>query len=183
VTHPTLPALFDYWLGDHADPDAIEDHQFGCDACSERLGWIAALANGVPEAMRRRGGVRLFLTASMAARLEREGVTLRQYRPARNADVACTVAMDDDLSVSWLVADPAPGERVDVETTYPDGTRVRAEDVPFEPALGLLVGAVPSESLRPLPACVLQIRVLAVGPGGERVLSAHAYRHTPLSST
>lgn len=173
----TLDALVDYWLG---GPDDLEDHLFACDACSERLGRIAALAAAIPEAMRRRGGLPLALTAELAAHLERDGVVMRHYRPDRNADVACTVARDDDLAVSWILAEPAPDERVDVELTGPDGALwFRAHDIPVDPAVGRVVSAVASELLLPLSACTFHLRLLGVGPSGERELGAHRYRHTP----
>jgi hypothetical protein len=179
---PTLEALTDYWLGDGPAPEAIEDHQFGCDRCTARLAWLAALAVGVPEAVRRRGGLRLCLTADLVAHLERDGVVLRQYRPERDADIACTVAFEDDLSVTWLLADPAPGERVDLELRGPDGVvRLHAEDVPVDPAIGRIVSAVASESLRPLPRIELSLRVLAVGPAGERTIGEYRYQHTPMA--
>jgi hypothetical protein len=179
---PTFQELTDYWLGDAAELERIEDHQFGCDRCTRRLAWLAGLAVAIPDAMRRRGGMRLTLTAELVAHLERDGVVLRQYRPERNADIACTVAMDDDLSVTWVIVDPAPGERIDLELRGPDGAvRLRAEDVPVDPAIGQVITAVASETLRPLPAVELHLRVLAVGPAGERTLGEYTYRHTPMT--
>lgn len=174
----TLDSLVDYWLG---GPDTVEDHLFGCDSCTHRLGTIAALAAAIPEAMRRRGGMRLTLTAELAEHLERDGVVIRHYRPDANADVACTVAMEDDLSMSWTLADPRPDERVDLEVTGADGSLwLHAEDIPVDPAIGRIVTAVASAGLRPLPATTYHVRILAVGPAGERVLGEHTYRHTPM---
>ncbi len=180
-TCPSFDQVVDYWLGELADADAFEDHLFGCDDCPRRLARLAAIGAAVPDAIRRRGGVALALTGQMAARLEREGVVMRHYRPERNQDVACTVALEDDLSVSWLLADPRPGERVDYVAYGPDGAlRGRIQDVPVDPTIGRIVLAIPSESLRSLPACELRHVVMAVGPAGERPLGEYIFRHTPM---
>jgi hypothetical protein len=180
-----LGVLAGWWRGDEPGPgepaaDELEAHFFGCDACTRRLGWIAAVADAYAAVMHRRGGVDLALTASMVERLAQAGVVMRQYRPGPNEDVACTVTLDDDLTVSWIPVAPAAGERVDVLMTAPDGTAfIALEDAPVDPATGCVIHARAAEGLRPLPAIDLRLRVLGVGPAGTRTLAEHTFRHRP----
>ena len=52
MNHLDLPTLAEYWLGNLAD-DAVEEHLLACAECTARLEWVARLAKGVTEVVRR----------------------------------------------------------------------------------------------------------------------------------
>jgi len=182
----TLARLLDSWADapggdDDADALALEDHVFCCAGCTARLGWIAALADAVPAALERKGGQRWGLTRELVAHLERRGVRLRHYRFGANREVACTVAFDDDLVVSWIPVTTADDERVEAELTAPDGTVVaRFDDLPVDRRHGEIITAEAAETLWPLPDLVLRLRLTAVGPAHRRDLGELVYHHTAM---
>lgn len=177
----TLADLVGYARGEPVgEPDAVEAHVFACDACLHRLAWLEALADALPVALARRGGVDVVLTAGLVERLAAAGVVMRQYRPAPGEAVACTVAATDDLAVNWIPVAPAPDERVDLTVTTADGTLAHViEDAPVDVASGCVIFARAAEGLMPLPAIELRVRALGVGPAGTRTLADHVFRHTP----
>lgn len=172
----------DYWTGDLADDQAVavEEHVFACDACARRVETVAELAAGVAAATRRRGGLEVPVTASLIARLEREGVRVRHYRLRPGEQVACTVGPDDDLLVSWLAIDPTGVERVDVTLCDAAGQPYqRVDDVPFDRATGEVGYANAGDTARTWPATTFRARTLAVSADGERVLGEYVFEHTP----
>ncbi len=177
-----LDRLVAYWLGDTTSVALdveLEEHQWACDDCTRRLAWLASLGDATRALVRRRGGLALPLTGALVDRLAADGVRLRHYRPARNQDVACAVALDDDLVASWLDADPADDERIDVELRGPDGALwQRYEDIPVDRAVGKVVLAEAGDRIRLLPTITIDVVVTAVGPRGARLVSRHAYHHT-----
>jgi len=177
---PPLEALVDYWIGDGDDADAaaLEDHQWSCAACTRRLGWIARL-DEASRALMRRGALNLPLTAALADRLAADGVRLRTYKATPNQDVACTIALDDDLVVSWFDAPAHDDERVAVEVRGPDGSLLDAiDDVPVDRATGSIILASSGDVIRRLPDITVRWHLSAVGPSGSRPLGDYVYHHT-----
>lgn len=176
-----LERVLAYARGELADDDGarFEDHQFSCPACTHRLAWLTALGAAVAAAARRRGGLRMALTADTIERLDRDGVRMRHYRFGAAREVDCTVGPDDDLVVSWYEDRAGADERLDAEVVGADGLLLgRVEDLPRDRDRGLVIVADAAEALRELPdGAVVTIRLTATGPAGTRPVDTYVYRH------
>lgn len=172
-----LVGLLAYWLGE-LSPDeeaAIEEHFLGCADCAERLGYLAALAAGVREAVRA-GTVSTVISPVLLEALRQAGLRLREYRVAPGGAVDCTIRAQDDGVLSRLEAPLGGVERVDlVELEW--GTR--HEDIPFDSAAGEVLFLPSAEALRRMPAHVLNVQLIAMGPAGEKPLGEYRFVHTP----
>lgn len=179
-----LGVLSDYWLGElAADAEApLEEHLFGCDACSRRLAWVADLA-AATRALARRGLLRVVVSDEHVARLAREGLHLREYRVAEGGSVACTIAPEDDLVVARLAAPFASRERLDL--VFCDATgheQVRLPDVAVDSARREVVFTEPVDTLRTLGVATLRVRLVSVEERGEQVLGEYTFNHSPYAA-
>lgn len=174
-------ALVEYWLGDtdEATTNAIEEHLLGCDVCGAQLDDVIALGQGVRAAFDD-GLVGVCVGAAFIDRLAARGTRVREYRVPRNGSVECSVAPDDELLVSRLQAPLAGVTRLDVvaRSSLFDGEQ-RRQDVPFDSASGEVVLAPKLADVRRLPANRLEIRLIAVEAGGERLIGHYTLNHTP----
>lgn len=166
-------------LGQLVEPDdALEEHLFGCAACTERLTWLHALARAVPPLVARGPGLRLSLSRETVARMELDGVVMRHYHFGDGHSINCTVGRDDHFVVSWIPVSAADDEVLAATMVAPDGTVVvTADDLPFDRTRGELAIAEPAANLRPLPDIVLRLQLRAVGPAGTRSLGEYIYNH------
>ena len=172
-THADFATLVAYWLGE-LDPDreaALEEHYLGCGQCSAALAEVEGLAEGVRRGM---GQVDAVLTPAFAGHLHARGVRIREYRVPRNGSVNCTIAPEDELLLSRLQAPLAGIERIDLVVG-----EHRLEDVPFDAASGEVVLAPSLERVRAMPAQREVMRLVAVEPGGERLVGEYTFNHTP----
>jgi anti-sigma factor RsiW len=173
--------LLDWWSGELGPAVArrVERHLLSCGHCSERAGSLAALSDGV-QALVREGRLAAVLSPAVVERLRREGKRIREYRVAPGGGVQCTVAPDDDVVLARLGADFAGVTRVDLlRVVDVAGTEQRLADLPFDPAAGELIFSPPADMLRAMPASVERMRLVAVEPGGERLLGEYTFDHTP----
>lgn len=69
--------------------------------------------------------------------------------------------------------------RVDLVVRVDDGPEERLNDLPFDAATGELIVMPPADGLRAAPAHVERMRLLAVEPGGDRLLGEYTFDHTP----
>ncbi len=176
-----VATLLEYWLGelDEAREGPLEEHLLGCSDCSASLQILVDIAGGVRAAVRA-GTVGVILTDACLKRLAAQGLRLREYRVPHNGSVNCTVAPNDDLLIARLDAPLAGVERLDVEQSGGAMQRVeRLRDVPFDSATGEVVVASRIDRIRALPAATLRMRLLAVGPSGERLVGEYTFNHTP----
>jgi hypothetical protein len=187
MTHPScaspipLATLLEYWVGelDEAREAALEEHLLGCGHCSAALQSLVDIAGEVRAAVRT-GAVHAALTDAFLKRLAAQGLRVREYRVPHNGSVYCTVAPDDDLLVSRLEAPLAGVERLDVERSGGDAQGLeRLRDVPFDATAGEVILATRIERVRALPESTARIRLLAVGPSGERLVGEYTFNHTP----
>jgi len=176
TSHTDLATLLGYWAGelDEAQEAAVEEHYLGCETCSARLAEVEALASGVKGAFAA-GRVGAILTPGLVERMRSHGVRLREYVVPRNGSVNCSVGPDDQMLLGRLQVPLEGAERIDVVVDY-EGEH-RLEDVPFDPATGEVILAPSVEFMRTLPAHREAVRVLAVGPGGERLLGEYTFNH------
>jgi hypothetical protein len=179
VSHTDFATLLDYWLGelDESREAAIEEHYLGCAACSAQLAEVEAMAEGVRRAFAA-GGIRAVLTPAFVERLRSRGLRLREYRVPCNGSVNCSVAPEDDVLLSRLEVPLEGVERIDLVVTAAAGD-LRVEDIPFDAASGEVVVAPSIAYIRTLPAHRRVMRLLAVGPDGERVLGDYTFNHSP----
>jgi hypothetical protein len=173
-----LASVVDYWLGEHPETDELEEHLMACAACSARLERLATIAEGVRRLVRG-GRLPLILTSALLARLQTEGVRIRQHRADPGGRTVCTAGPDDDLVTMCLSGDFRAGERIDVVIADPPELAGRLEDVPVDREAGQIILALPGTAIRPLPAHLGTIRVLAVGDEGDRAIGEYTLDHRP----
>jgi hypothetical protein len=176
-----LGVLVDYWFDDLSPTtdDATEEHLIGCDECSQSLRWIADVAAGTPELLRR-GRVPLALTPALLARLEQDGVRIRRHHVEAGGYTHCTAGPDDDLVSVTLRGEFRPDERIDVVyLEAPEFLRGRRTDVPVDGERGELTLVERGEDVRALPAQRLKLALYGVGPSGERTIGEYTLLHAP----
>lgn len=175
--------LSDYWIGDMtpADQEQTELHLLGCDECSGRLREIVALAESTSQ-LAREGALRVILNRTFLDRAAQEGLRIRQYSPPAGGGVRCTVTQNDDLVVGRLQlandVDVTTVESLDLAMCDQDGHEMmRLRDVPFDAASKEVIFNEPIAHLRTLTSEVLVVKMLAVDPGGERLLGQYTFNH------
>jgi hypothetical protein len=173
-------ALLDWWAGELSSPEErrVEEHLLSCGECSGRAREVRELAEGVGQLVRE-GGLPIAVLPAVVERLHREGRKIREYRVAPGGGVQCTVGPEDDVVLTRLVADLSDVSRLDLVSRVDDGPEERLPDLPFDPAGGEVMFAPPADVLRAQPAHVQRLRLLAVGPQGERLLGEYTFNHRP----
>jgi len=167
--------LVDYWFGalPPAEQDAFEEHLFGCEECTARLGELVALGAAVRSAFRE-GVLHVVISQALYATMKREGLRLREYRVPPGASVHCTIHASDDFVVSRLQAPLEGVTRVDLVNSSG-----RCEDVPFDAAAGEVLSLPAPAALKRAGAMTERVRLLAVEETGERVLGEYTFVHSP----
>jgi hypothetical protein len=98
---------------------------------------------------------------------------------APGGGVQCTVGPEDDVVLTRLLADLRGVGRLDLVLTIDDGVEHRLPDLPFDASAGEVLFAPSADVLRAQPAHVQRLRLLAIGPEGERLLGQYTFDHTP----
>lgn len=176
-------ALLGYWLGESvAEEAAIEEHLMGCAHCSARLDSLVRVGQGIRRATRS-GRFHGVLSAAFVEALRRDGLRVREYRMPPGGSVACTVAPDDDLVVSYLGAALRDVQRLDlVFEDLASGSEMRMIDVAFDPAADEVVLAPNVAMLREFDSGTRRARLIAVQDGVERELGSYTFNHTRFAS-
>lgn len=180
---PVPPATLEsWWLGELGEPASaqVEEHLFGCAACSAELQRLADLARGI-RGLVCSGRLPAVVSAGLPGRMAEAGLRVRNYSVVPGGSVLCTVAPDDDLVISHLQAPPLAGiERLDVTIHGLQGDEeLRLADVPFGGGSGEVVVVPPIDAVRALPATTVRMRLIAAGPGPDRVIGEYTFHHTP----
>jgi hypothetical protein len=173
--------LLAYWLCelDIDSEAAVEEHYLGCTQCSQRLEWLAALAQGVRNLIKI-SGVNMVITDAFVRNLKARGLHVREYRVPLNGSVNCTVTPEDDFVLGRLEAPLDEVKRLDLVYLDDEGKdQMRLDDIPFNADSGSVVFSTRIEALRALPACTLRVRLLAVDNHDECTLGEYAFNHTP----
>ena len=173
-------ALLDWWGSDLPNPERarLEEHFLSCEACAARVAASARLGQGVRDLVRR-GDLPTVVLPSVVDLLRREGRRIREYRVAPGRGVQCTVGPDDDVVLARLSADLHDVVRLDLASRIDDDGEYRLADLPFDPSTGEVILAPSADVLRARPAQVERMRLLAVGPEGDRLLGEYTFTHTP----
>lgn len=179
---PHLPAdaLLDYWLGDAdaAATDAVDEHLMACDACGAALDELIALGDAVRGALRD-GAVAVVTGAAFVQRLADRGSRLREYRVAGGGSVNCTVAPDDDVLVTRLLAPLQGVQRVDLRLQPDEGAEAVLHDVPFDAAAGEVVLINKVAAIRQQGPHTLRITLVDAAAASPRELARYTFRHRP----
>jgi hypothetical protein len=178
AVHADLATMLAYWQGELDEPReaAFEEHYLGCEVCSARLAEVEAIAAGVRRAFTS-GRLGAIVTPAFVEQLRSRGVRLREYFVPCNGSVNCSVAPEDQVLLSRLQVSLEGVERLDAITVH-EGEH-RLEDVPFDAASGEVVLAPCVEMVRTLPQHRQSVRLVAVGPGGDRLLGEYVFNHSP----
>jgi hypothetical protein len=172
--------LADYWFGDLALPeqDRVEEHLMACDDCSRGLGELVGIGEGVRR-LARQGAFQVVVSPSFLETASRRGLRVREYRVPPGGGVACTVTAEDDLVVSRLQGDFRGVTRVDLVTRTEGRPEQRVEDLPVDPSAPELIVVQSMPALRAMGPCVTRLRLVAPGPGGDRLVGEYTFAHTP----
>lgn len=178
ITAIPTSALLAYWLGEEpADEARVEEHLMACAHCGARLRGLVRLAEGIRRATRA-GAVHAVLSASFVDQLRASGLRVREYRLHPGGSVACTVAPDDDLVVSYLRAPLRDVQRLDVMfEDLVSGQVLRMRDVAFDPSAEEIVLAPNTELLRSFESGPRRARLIAVREGEDRELGTYTFNH------
>lgn len=171
--------LLAWWLDelDEEEANEVEAHLFECDECETRLRELLRLGDAVSRALLQ-GHVAGAVSRRFVDRLREDGLQLREYRLPAGGSVACTVAPDDDLVVSYLQA-PLDGVR-QLDAVFDDHTGThRATHVPFDATANEVAFIAPTALLKTWGKARQHVRLLAVSQAGERVVGEYTFNHTP----
>jgi hypothetical protein len=169
------------WWGRELPPlerARLEEHLLSCEACSAKAEALHRLARGVRDLVRR-GELPVVMPPSVVELLRREGRRIREYRVPPGRGVRCTVGPDDDVVLARLSAELQDVAQLDLVSRVDDGPEHRLSDLPFDPSTGEVIIAPSADVLRARPAHVERLRLLAVGPEGDRLLGEYTFTHTP----
>lgn len=172
--------LLGYWLGElpAVREAAIEEHFFTCAACSDALGRLVALGDGV-RALIAGGGAAGVVPPEFVARLKAAGVRVREYRMEPQGSIDCTIAPHDDLVLAHLAVPLEGVERLDVVIHEIEARRTyRLEDVAFLAVNREVVLVPKARDLRAIDEASQRVELIAVSPAGERVLGAYMFHHS-----
>lgn len=171
--------LLAWWLDelDEDEANEVEAHLFECDECEARLHELLRLGDAVSRALLQ-GHVAGAVSRRFVDRLREDGLHLREYRLPAGGSVACTVAPDDDLVVSYLQA-PLDGVR-QLDAVFDDHTGThRATHVPFDATANEVAFIAPTALLKTWGTARQRVRLLAVSQGAERLIAEYTFNHTP----
>jgi hypothetical protein len=174
-------SLTSYWLGELDDRAQLEleEHLFGCAACTQRLQTLVQLADGV-RALARGGNVRAILTAPFVLRLQALGVRVREYRLSAGGSVNCTAGPEDEMIVAHLQAPLHDVERLDLVMHDPDqAAPIRLSDIAFDPTSNEVVMLSNTVQLRERSFATFRAQLIAVEPDRERVIGEYTFNHSP----
>jgi len=173
--------LIEYWFGElGADAEErIEEHLLGCAHCSAELEALVELGQGLRAAFEN-GTIHAVFSAPFVEAMKERGMQLREYSVSPGGSVHCTITAGDDAVIGRLKAPLEGLGRVDVVGTDEAGALLfRFDDVPYDPAAGEVLFCPPASLLKRMPAHTEKIRLLAVGPEGERKIADYTFFHTP----
>ena len=174
------PELLEYWLGelDEASESRLDEHLFGCSACSDRLQAIVALGAAIRRVFAS-GALNIVLPEAFITRVKDAGFQVREYRLEPGGAVDCTVMPDDDFVVAYLRAPLRGIDRLDLLIDDQTIGKVRANDVAFDPNAGGLVTVTSTQFLRTLRHSQQRVRLVAVEGTQERVIADYTFNHYP----
>ncbi len=171
--------LLAWWLDelDEEEADDVEAHLFECEECGARLRELLRMGAAVKRALLA-GHVAGAVSGRFIDRLREDGLNIREYRLEAGDSVACTVAPDDDLVVSYLQAPLAGVRQLDAVFDDHTGTH-RATHIPFDAQANEVAFIAPTALLKTWGKARQRVRLLTVAQGAERVIAEYTFNHAP----
>jgi Putative zinc-finger len=169
----------DYWLNElnETESASLEEHLFECGACTTALARLAALGKAI-RSLHKQGDVATFVPTAFVEKMKDAGMSVREYRLAPHSSVYCCVTPQDDFVVGHLEASLAGVTRLDAILEDVDNrSSHRLTDIPFNPDDGEIVLQPSIRELRPIERLTLQVQLIAVGMGNERILGIYTFNH------
>lgn len=164
---------------DGVEEAELEEHLFGCVACSTRLQELVQMSEGIRHAARS-GTLFTVVSAPFIDRLRGTGLRIRKYDLQPGGSVNCTATRDDDLVVAYLRAPLAGVARLDLLVhDSVRNARWRLVDIGFDAAASEVVIAPSVVELRRSPKSTQTMRLVAVSGGEERQIAEYKFHHTP----
>jgi hypothetical protein len=179
TTHPTSELLA-YWLDelDEAAADAVEEHLFGCAACTAQLRELIQLGGAVRSEFVS-GNLGMVVTAPFVRRMQAGGIRTREYTLQPGGSVNCTIAPQDDFVISRLQAPLGDVRQLDLVYDVLDGAPRRATHIPFDAATGEVTVIPPAAALRTLGHATQRMVLVAVENGTDRTIAEYTFNHSP----
>ncbi len=177
--------LVDYSLGelDTAREEAVEEHLFGCEACSRALDAIVSIGAGIFSTIAE-GRARVAATGALLDRAAARGATIRHYRLRPGETVACTAAPDDTYVAVRLAGVHEGLAEMALQVEFEDlgsgerGVR-RIDGMPVDAATGELVLLLPGGLVRAYPRSRWIMRASATHGATAVELGPYTLDHTP----
>jgi len=172
--------LLAYWFGelDESTESRMDEHLFGCAACTERLQVIVGLGAAIRRVFTS-GALNIVLPEAFIDRVKDAGFHVREYRLEPGGAVDCTITPEDDFVVAHLRATLRGIERLDVLIDDQTIGKLRANDVAFDPNADGLVTVTSSVFLRSLRHSQQRVQLVAVDGVHERVIADYTFNHYP----
>lgn len=176
-TRIQLADLTDYAAGEltEAEAAALEDHLFSCADCGARAAAFEELARGIRPAVES-GHVAGFVTDAVLNRLARQGVRIRTFALSPGDRVPCAVWEGDELMAVRLRGDFGTATEFTLSECVA-GTEVSRATVQVPPGLDELIHVIPAASVRSLPQVDIEIALIALEDGQERVVGNYTLAH------
>jgi hypothetical protein len=173
--------LADYWLAvlPPKEEEAVEEHLMGCGSCSDRLGEMVTLIDGV-RGLARDGSLRMVISDAVLNRARQEGLTIREYAPPKGGGVQCTVTAEDDILVARLAANLTGAKRVDLCICDGNGNeQLRLADIPIPSAADSIAYQESMSFAKAMPTSKMIARLVALDESGsEQLLGEYTFNHT-----
>jgi hypothetical protein len=181
-----LDSILAYGRGElsSSEAEALEEHYFGCAACTARLEMVRRLEEEIATLFRQ-GRVSSSVTGELVRHASGVGLRLRVYELGPGERVACTAAPADDFVVLRLaVPGLADEEAVDLEAESVDLTSGERSsqlmtDIAVDRSAGEIVYAHSAALVRTFPRSRWTMTARLRGPRGERKLVPYELDHTP----
>jgi hypothetical protein len=172
--------LLEYWLGelDESSESRVDEHLFGCAACTDRLQAIVGLGAAIRRVFAS-GALNIVLPESFINNVKDAGFHVREYRLEPGGAVDCTITPEDDFVVAHLRAPLRGIRRLDVLIDNQTVGKSRANDVAFDPNADGLVTITSSVFLRTLRHSRQRVQLVAVDGAHERVVADYTFNHYP----
>ena len=173
-----LADLTDYAAGELRETEAaaLEEHLFSCADCSARAAELDGLVRAIAPAVRSAeiGG---FITDALLNRLSREGVRLRTFTLSPGAVVPCAVWEDDELMVLRLRGDFGDASEFRMSQRVEGTEVIRVTGEITAGRQGELLHAIPAAWVRELPVVDVEISLMALEDGEERLVGNYTLIH------
>jgi hypothetical protein len=180
-----LAQLIAYQMGELSarEQEAVEEHYFGCEDCSQRLQGLVQLGEAIVRAVRA-GELSAPVTASLLERAAADGLLLRQYSVHPGETVACTASPEDDFVVIHLAgslsAQRSVSMRIETEDLEHGGRQVRElPTVPVDQDRGELFLLFAGSRVRSYPRSRWTMQLGAPGQEPDASLGTFTLEHTP----